>query len=137
VIENRPPGRASFRLNTVSETLGTSAPQPWDISILGLPRHPLFGERVKPLKVTYLALNFPTLEQKDHFVKAFETISRLRNQDQHDYLEARARFARRANQPNAREPVRTASSIISPLSRASTAPTLGSFSFGKDISEME
>jgi hypothetical protein len=137
VIENRPPSRASFRLSTISETLRTSAPQPWDISILGLPRHPLFGERVKSLKVTYLALTFSTLEQKDHFVKAFDTISRLRNQDQQDYLEAKGRFARRANKPNAKEPVRDASSTSFTLSRASTAPALGSSSFGKDISELE
>jgi hypothetical protein len=137
VIENRPPSRASFRLSTISETLGTSTPQPWDISILGLPRHPLFGERVKSLKATYLALTFSTLEQKDHFVKAFDTISRLRNQDQQDYLEAQARFARRANQPNAKEPVRKASSTNFTLSRASTVPTRDSFSFRKDISELE
>jgi hypothetical protein len=121
VIENRKPSRSSFRLNSVSETLGTSTPQPWDISILGLPRHPLFSERAKSVKVTYLALTFSSLEEKDHFVKAFDIISRLRNQDQQDYLKAKTRFACRASRPNAKEPAMQASSIFSPSSRASTA----------------
>jgi hypothetical protein len=135
VIENRPPSKSSFKLSTLSETLGTNTPQPWDLSTLGLPRHPLFSERVKSLKVTYLALTFSSIQEKDQFVKAFDTISRLRNQDQRDYLEAKARFARRANQPNANEPVRRASTTIFSLSRASTAPTLRSFSFGKDLQD--
>jgi hypothetical protein len=135
VIENRPLSRSSFRLSVVSETLGTNTPQPWDISVLGLPRHRLFGERVKSLKSTYLALTFSTIQEKDHFVKAFDTISGLRNQDQQDYLEAKARFTRRANRPNANEPVRRVSTAILPLSRASTAPTHGSFSFGKDLQD--
>ena len=104
-------------------TLRTSTPQPWDISILGLPRHPLFGERVKSVKVTYLALTFSSLEEKDRFVKAFDIISRLRDQDQQDYLKAKARFACRANRPNAKEPARQGSGTFSLPSRASTAPT--------------
>lgn len=137
VIENRPPGRSSFKLSTLSESLRTNAPQPWDISILGLPRHRLFGERVKSLKVTFLSLNFKTIQEKDHFIKAFDTISRLRNQDLHDFVEAKARFAMRSNKPNANESLRrtsTANSIL-PLSRASTAPTLHSLSFGKDLQD--
>ena len=136
VIENRPPSKTSFRLSSVSETLRTSTPQPWDISILGLPRHPLFSERVKSVKVTYLALTFSSLEEKDRFVKAFDIISRLRDQDQQDYLKAKDRFACRANRPNAKEPVRQASGTFSLPSRASTAPTFRTFSFGKDILKM-
>jgi len=127
--------KSSFRLGKLSETLGTSTLQPWDLSVLGLPRHPLYGERVKSLKVTYLALTFPTISEKEHFVKAFDTISRLRNRDEQDYLDGKARFARRANQPNANEPVRKASTTISLPSRASTAPTLGSISFGSDLQD--
>lgn len=131
VIENRPPRSSSFRLSTVSENLQTSTPQPWDISILGLPRHPRFAERVKWLKTSYLALTFSTLEQKDKFVEAFSIISVCRNQDQQDYLEAKRRFAQRANQPNARDPRRRAPSTVSRLSRTSTAPTLGNLPFEK------
>jgi hypothetical protein len=127
VIENRPPSRSSFRLSTVSETLGSTTPQPWDISVLGLPKHRLFSERVKSLKVTYLALTFSTIQEKDHFVNAFNTISRLRNQDQQDYLVAKDRFTQRANRPNANKLVGTTSTAVFPLSRASTAPTLSSF----------
>lgn len=139
VIDRRPLSKSSFRLGKLSETLGTSTLQPWDLSVLGLPRHPLYGERVKSLKVTYLALTFSTISEKEHFVMAFDTISRLRNQDEQDYLDGKARFARRANQPNANEPVRRASTAISLLSRASTrastAPTLGSISSGSDLQD--
>ena len=139
VIENRPGSKSSFELHTLSEAQGTSTLQPWDLSLLGLPRHRLFGERVKPLSVTYLAFTFATVQEKDHFVKAFETISRLRNQDEQDYLEARDRFKRRANRPNANEPPRRASTATFPLSRASTAstttPTLDRIVFGKDLEE--
>jgi hypothetical protein len=132
VIENRPGSKSSFRLGILSETNGAGTRQPWDLSVLGLPKHPLFGDRVKSLRVTYLALTFSTIQEKDSFVTAFDTISRLRYQDEQDYLKAKARFARRANQPNAGEPARKASTV-NPLSRASTAPSLGSISFGKDL----
>jgi hypothetical protein len=132
VIDHWPQSKSSFRLGKLSET---STLQPWDLSVLGLPRHPLYAERVKSLKVTYLALTFPTISEKEDFVKAFDTISRLRNQDEQDYLKGKARFVRRANQPNANEPVRRASTAISLPSRASMAPTLGSISFGSDLQD--
>jgi len=119
-------------LGILSETHGASTPQPWDLSVLGLPKHPLFGDRVKSLRVTYLALTFSTIQEKDHFVTAFDTISRLRDKDEQDYLEAKTRFARRANQPNAGEPVRKASTV-NPLPRAGAALSLGGVSFGKDL----
>jgi hypothetical protein len=137
VIENRPPGRSSFKLSTLSESLRTNTLQPWDISVLGLPRHRLFGERVKSLKVSYLALNFATIQEKDMFVKAFDTISRLRNRDQQDYLEVMARIAMRSSKPNANESLRRTSiaNSILPISRASTTPTLRNLSFGKDLQD--
>jgi hypothetical protein len=134
VLENRPGSKSSFTLRTLSETAGTSTPQPWDLSVLGRPRHPHFSERTKSLKVTYLALTFSTISEKDAFVAAFNTISSLRTQDERDFLEAKIRFARRANQPNASEPVGRASTFLPP-SRASTAPTLGNMSFGNDFGD--
>jgi hypothetical protein len=131
VIESR----SSFKLSTLSENQSTSTPQPWDLSVLGLPRHPRFKERVKSLKITYLALTFSTISEKESFVQAFNIISTLRNQDELDYLEAKARFARRANQPNANEPVRRPSRAIFSLSRASTAPTLGNISLGSNLQD--
>ena len=68
--------------------------------MFGLPRHPLFGERVKSLKVTYLALTFATISEKDNFVQAFNTLSLIRNRNERDYLEAHDRLKRRANRPN-------------------------------------
>jgi hypothetical protein len=132
IIENWPGSKSSFRLGILSETHGASTPQPWDLSVLGLPKHPLFSDRVKSLKVTYLALTFSTIQEKDKFVTAFDTISRLRYRDEQDYLEAKTRFARRANQPNAGEPARRVSAV-NPLSRASTAPSLGSISFEQEL----
>jgi hypothetical protein len=64
-------------------------------------------------------------------VEAFNTISRLRNQDRPDHLETKSRLARGGNQQNTKEPARRSSSTIGPLSRASTTPTLSSFSFRK------
>ena len=135
VLENRPGTKSTFTLGILSEAQESKRPQPWDISILGLPRHPLFGERVKSLKVTYLALTFATISEKDGFVHAFDTISKLRNKDDRDYHEANARFKRRANKPNANERLRRSSTAVLPLSRSSTAPTLGSVSFGKDLED--
>jgi hypothetical protein len=135
VIENRPPIKSSFKLSALSENQSTSTPKPWDLSVLGLPRHPRFKERVKSLGITYLALTFSSLLDKERFVEAFDTISRLRNRDELDYLEARARFARRANRPNANEPVRKPSNAIFSLSRASTAPTVGNISLGSNLQD--
>ena len=135
VLENRPGSKSTFTLGILSEAQESKRPQPWDLSVLGLPRHPLFGERVKTLKVTYLALTFATILEKDRFVHAFDTISMLRNKDDRDYHEANARFKRRANKPNANEPLRRSSTAALPLSRSSTAPTLGSVSFGKDLED--
>ena len=132
VIENRPPSKSSFKLSTLSENQSTSTPKPWDLSVLGLPRHPRFKERVKSLGITYLALTFSTISEKESFVQAFNIISSLRNQDELDYLEARARFARRASRPNANEPVRRPSDAIS---RAGTAPTLGDISLGINLQD--
>jgi len=135
VIENRPPNRSSFKLSTLSENQSTTTPQPWDLSVLGLPRHPRFKERVKSLGITYLALTFSSLSDKERFVEAFNTISRLRNRDELDYLEARARFARRANRPNANEPVKKPSKTIFSLAKASTAPTVGNISLGNNLQD--
>jgi hypothetical protein len=135
VIEYRPPSKSSFKLSILSENQSTSTPQPWDLSVLGLPRHPRFKERVKSLKITYLALTFSTISEKESFVEAFNIISNLQNQDELDYLKAKARLTRRANQPNANEPVRRPSNTIFSLSRANTAPTLGNISLGSNLQD--
>ena len=129
VIENRPPSRSSFKLSVLSENQSTST-LPWDLSVIGLPRHPRFKERVKSLKITYLALTFSTISEKESFVQAFNIISRLRYQDEQDYLEAKARFARRASRPNSNESGRSskATTSLSRTSTANTASTLGKFS---------
>jgi hypothetical protein len=135
VIENRPPSKSSFKLSTLSENQSASTPRPWDLSVLGLPRHPRFKERVKSLGITYLVLTFSTLSDKERFVEAFDTISRLRNRDELDYIEAKARFVRRANRPNTNEPVRRPSNAIFSLSRASTAPTIANISLGSNLQD--
>ena len=122
VIENRPSSRSSFKLSVLSENQSTST-LPWDLSVLGLPRHPRFKERVKSLKITYLALTFSTISEKESFVQAFNIISRLRSQDEQDFLEAKARFARRAHRPNANDSWRRSSKATTSLSRANTANT--------------
>jgi hypothetical protein len=136
VIENQPPSKSSFKLSTLSENQSSSTPKPWDLSVLGLPRHPRFRERVKSLGITYLALTFSTISDKERFVEAFHTISRLRNRDELDYIEAEARFARRANRPNTHEPRKMPSNTIFSLSRTSTAPpTVGNISLGSNLQD--
>lgn len=100
MIENRPPSRSSFKISTLAESLGNGTQQTWDLSVFGLPRHPLFSQRVKSLKVTYFALTFATISEKDNFVQAFNTLSLIRNRNERDYLEARNRLKWRANRPN-------------------------------------
>jgi hypothetical protein len=135
VIELRPPSKSSFRLGKISESLAKKNPQPWDLSILGLPRHPLHGERVKWMNVTYLSLIFATLEEKKNFVSAFNTISRLRDLDEEDYQKARARFARRSNQPNSPEAGKKISIPVSIPPTPSKAPRIGSISLGDDLQD--
>jgi hypothetical protein len=135
VIEYRPPSKSSFRLGKMSETMANNNQQPWDLSVLGHPRHPLHGERVKWMNVTYLSFNFATLEEKKNFVNAFDTICRIRDRDEQDYLKGKARFARRANQPNSPETVKETSIPVPSLSPPSKAPKIGSISLGDDLQD--
>lgn len=83
--------------------LTEEAGQQWDLTVLGLPRHPQFKQRMLPLDCHYLALDFKTLDEKTKFLKDFECISVLREKAIRDYQQARATLLWRSNQANHQE----------------------------------
>lgn len=96
VIEFRPHRNSSVELDLVGEP-GADPFATWDLSILGLPEHPLSLERVKPLRIQYLALDFKTLDEEKLFLEGFDMISRIRKSDQEDYAKAKSRLMTRAH----------------------------------------